>query len=144
MVIAADRSVPVRAGRRTRASGWVLRAVVSAHAIAGVGQPVFAGVFLSGDYDGLRWHLTGANVVTSIGYLQVVVAVVVWVRLRRAWPFFATLVLVAAETVQYFAGMEGALWLHFPLGVLTIVGLTVMFIDVWRQPLGRSAKEPRR
>ncbi|MGK5557565.1 hypothetical protein ACSNOI_38755 [Actinomadura kijaniata] len=146
MVTAADRprpAVPVRAARRTGASGWALRAVVSAHATAGFGQPVFAGVFLSGDYDGLRWHLTGANVVTSLGYLQVVVAVVVWARSRRAWPFAATLALVAAETVQYFAGMEGALWLHFPLGVLTVVGLTVMFIDVWRRPLGRNAG-PRR
>jgi hypothetical protein len=63
----------------------------------------------------------------------------VWVRLRRAGPFLATLALVAAETVQYFAGMDGALWLHLPLGVLTIAGLVVLAIAVWRRPLAREA-----
>lgn len=119
-------------------TGWVMRALVSAHVVAIFGQPVFAGVYLSGDFDGLRWHAAGANVVTSIGYLQLIAAIVVWVRLRLAWPFLATLALVAAETVQYFAGLDGALWLHLPLGVLTIVGLVVLFIAVWRQPISRE------
>ncbi|MEV0402702.1 hypothetical protein [Actinoallomurus sp. NPDC050550] len=116
-------------------TGWVMRALVSAHVVAIFGQPVFAGVYLSGDFDGLRWHAVGANVVTSIGYLQLIAAIVVWVRSRQAWPFLATLALVAAETVQYFAGMDGALWLHLPLGVLTIAGLVVLFIAVWRRPV---------
>jgi hypothetical protein len=122
-------------------TGWVMRALVSAHVVAIFGQPVFAGVYLSGDYDGLRWHAAGANVVTSIGYLQVIAAIVVWVRSRQAWPFLATLALVVAETVQYFAGMDGALWLHLPLGVLTIVGLVVLFIAVWRRPASLEEAE---
>ena len=112
---------------------------ISLHTLAIFGQPVFAGVYLSGDYDALRWHATGANVVTSMGYVQLIAAIVVWARLRQAWPFVATLALVAAETVQYFAGMDGALWLHLPLGVLTIVALAVLFIAVWRQPVLRPA-----
>ncbi|MBO2450529.1 hypothetical protein J4573_25730 [Actinomadura barringtoniae] len=119
-------------------TGWVMRALVSAHAVAIFGQPVFAGVYLSGDYDALRWHAAGANVVTSIGYVQLIAAIVVWVRLRQAWPFAATFALVVAETVQYFAGMDGALWLHLPLGVLTIVALAVLFIAVWRRPIRRA------
>jgi len=122
-------------------TGWVMRALVSAHAVAIFGQPVFAGIYLSGDYDALRWHAAGANVVTSIGYVQLIAAIVVWVRLRQAWPFAATLALVAAETVQYFAGMDGALWLHLPLGVLTIVALAVLFIAVWRQPLKQAVQQ---
>ncbi|MEV0384737.1 hypothetical protein [Nonomuraea sp. NPDC050643] len=117
--------------------GWVLRAVVSAHTVAIVAQPVFAGVYLSGDYDGLRWHVAGADVVTSIGLAQVVVAIVVWVRLRRVWPLLATSAVVAAETVQYFAGLDGALWLHLPLGVMTVAALVVLFIAVWCRPLRR-------
>ncbi len=116
-----------------------MRAVVSAHMAAIVGQPVFAGVYLSGDFDGLRWHAVGADIVTSIGYLQVIAAIVVWVRLRQVWPFLATLAVVAAETVQYFAGLDGALWLHIPLGVMTIAALVVQFIAVWRRPL----RQPR-
>ncbi|TYB55395.1 hypothetical protein FXF51_45875 [Nonomuraea sp. PA05] len=114
--------------------GWALRAVVSAHVVAMAGQPVFAGVYLTGDYDSLRWHALGADVVTSIGYLQLVVAIVVWARLRQAWPFVATLAVVGAETVQYFAGLDGALWLHLPLGVMTVVALAVLFIAVWQRP----------
>ncbi|MGW1008112.1 hypothetical protein [Streptomyces sp. NPDC002520] len=122
-------------------TGWVMRALVSAHVVAILGQPAFAGVYLSGDFDGLRWHALGANVVTSIGYLQAIAAIVVWVRSRQAWPFVATSALVAAETVQYFAGLDGALWLHLPLGVLTIVGLVVLFIAVWQQPIPREEAE---
>jgi hypothetical protein len=118
-------------------TGWALRVVVSAHVVAIAGQPVFAGVYLTGDYDSLRWHAIGADVLTSIGYLQVIAAIVVWVRLRQAGPFLATAAVVAAETVQYFAGLEGALWLHIPLGVMTVVALVVQFIAVWRRPLLR-------
>ncbi|NUW41185.1 hypothetical protein HT134_13680 [Nonomuraea rhodomycinica] len=123
---------------RTTPTGWTLRAVVSAHAAAIAGQPVFAGVYLSGDFDGLSLHAAGANVVTSIGYLQLIVAIAVWARLRQAWPFLATAAVVAAETVQYFAGLDGTLWLHLPLGVMTIVAVVVQFIDVWRRPLLRE------
>ncbi|GAA2835724.1 hypothetical protein [Nonomuraea rubra] len=128
----------------TEWTGWALRAVVSAHVVTIAGQPVFAGVYLTGDYDSLRWHAVGADVVTSIGYLQVLAAIMVWVRLRQAGPFLATAVVVAAETVQYFAGLEGALWLHVPLGVMTVVGLAVQFIDVWRRPfVRREARDAR-
>jgi hypothetical protein len=124
-------------------AGWTLRAVTSAHAVAILGQPVFAGVYLSGDFDGLRLHEAGANVVTSLGCLQLVAAIAVWVRLRRMWPFLATAVLVAAETAQYFAGLDGALWLHFPLGVTTVAGLVLMFVAVWLRPLRRGRPHER-
>ena len=120
-------------------SEWVLRIVVSAHALAIFGQPVSAGVYLSGDFEGLHLHAVGADLVTSIGFLQLIAAIVVWVRLRQVWPFVTTLALVAAETAQYFAGQDGALWLHLPLGVLTIVAVVVLFIAVWRRPLQRQA-----
>ncbi|MFB4304293.1 hypothetical protein [Actinomadura sp. NTSP31] len=134
------RAVAARPVHRTSPAWWALRAVVSVHLVAIFGQPVFAGVFLSGDYDGLRLHEAGANVTTSAGYLQLIVAIMVWVRLRQVRPFLATLAVVVAETVQYFAGMEGALWLHLPLGVATVAGLVVQFIAVWRRPPLRRAK----
>lgn len=122
---------------RTRPVGWVFRAVVSAHVVAIVAQPVFAGVYLTGDFDSLRRHAVGADVASSLGYVQLIVAVVVWARLRQAGPFLATTAVVVAETVQYFAGLDGALWLHVPLGVLTVAALVVQFIAVWSRPLVR-------
>lgn len=134
MTTAVQRPEPAGsdAVRRSGLSWRVLRGVVSVHVVAMFGQPVFAGVYLSGVFDGLRWHELGADAVTSLGYVQLVVALVVWIRLRRSWAFFATSALVAAETVQYFAGMDGALWLHLPLGVLTVVGLVLLFVAAWR------------
>ncbi|MBB6348143.1 putative RND superfamily exporter protein [Nonomuraea muscovyensis] len=143
MVTNRFRAAVPEAPHRTMLSGRVLRAVVSAHTVAVVGQPVFAGVYLSGDYDGLRWHAVGADVVSAIGLVQVIVAIVVWVRLRRVWPFFATLAVVVAETVQYLAGLDGALWLHLPLGVMTVAGLVVLFIAVWLRPLRRRPPIPQ-
>ncbi|MFI8964649.1 hypothetical protein ACIGO8_21335 [Streptomyces sp. NPDC053493] len=120
-----------------------LRAVVTAHVVAVFGQPVFAGVYLSGDFDGLRWHGVGADVVTSLCLVQLVVAIVVFIRLRRVWPLLVTLALTVAETVQYFAGTAGALWLHIPLGVFTVAAVTVLFVGVWRRPLARRPQAPR-
>ncbi|MFE7526384.1 hypothetical protein ACFU7Y_11735 [Kitasatospora sp. NPDC057542] len=140
MAIAADRTPPEpearsATGERTGPAGRTLRALAAAHTTAVFGQPVFAGVYLSGDYDALTWHATGANAVTSLGYVQLIAALVLWIRLRRAWPLAATLAVVAAETVQYFAGLDGALWLHLPLGVATITATVVLTIALWRTPL---------
>ncbi|MFI6800904.1 hypothetical protein [Streptosporangium canum] len=148
MVTAANRlraamSARSDATHRTRPADWVLRVIVSAHVGAIAGQPVFAGMYMSGDYDGLRWHAAGADAVTYVGLVQVIVGIVIWVRLRQAWPFLASSALMAAESVQYFAGLDGALWLHFPLGVMTVVALVVLFIAVWSRPLRRRS-HPRR
>ncbi|MEU3166271.1 hypothetical protein [Streptosporangium sp. NPDC006930] len=141
-IVSARPDATHRTGHRTGPADWVLRAVVSAHMVAIAGQPVFAGVYMSGDYDGLRWHAAGADVVTYVGFVQVIVGVVIWVRRRQAWPFLATSALMAAESVQYFAGLDGALWLHFPLGVMTVVALVALFVAVWSRPL-RRRQHPR-
>jgi len=125
----------------TRPVGWVLRAFITAHVVAIAGQPVFAGVYLSGDFDALRWHALGADIVSYVAVAQLITAIVVWVKLGLSWPFTASFVLLAAESVQYLAGMDGALWLHLPLGVLTVAALAVLFIAAWRLPLARTGKE---
>ncbi|MFG2908506.1 hypothetical protein ACGF13_25990 [Kitasatospora sp. NPDC048286] len=144
MAIAADRTPPEPAarsaarsatGERTGPAGHTLRALATVHTAAVFGQPVFAGVYLSGDYDALNWHAAGADAVTTLGYLQLIAALVLWARLRRGWPAAATLAVAAAETAQYFAGLDGALWLHLPLGVATIAATVVLTIALWRTPL---------
>lgn len=128
---------------RTAASGWVLRAVATLFLIGGFGQPVFAGVYLSGDFDGLSWHVMGADLVSSISLVQLGAAVAVWIRVRRAWPFWASLGLLIGVSAQYVAGMEGALWLHLPLGVALIAGIAIVGAALWMRPLPRRRKEVR-
>ncbi|MFD5559591.1 hypothetical protein [Kitasatospora griseola] len=136
----AVSAVPEPTGRSGPA-GQVLRVLAAVHTVAVYGQPVFAGVYLSGSYDGLGWHLAGANAVTGLGYLQLIAAMVLWFRSRISWPLTGTAVVVIAETVQYFAGLDGTLWLHLPLGVATIVALTVLTIGLLRTPLpGRGSE----
>ncbi|MEV3934526.1 hypothetical protein AB0K52_00890 [Glycomyces sp. NPDC049804] len=126
---------------RTAASGWVLRATATLLLIGGFGQPVFAGVYLSGDFDGLSWHVVGADLMSYLGLAQLGAALAVWIRVRRAWPFWASLGLLVGVSAQYVAGMEGALWLHLPLGVALIAGIAIVVAALWMRPLPRRRKE---
>lgn len=128
---------------RTTVSGWVLRAAAALFLIGGYLQPVFAGVYLSGDFDGLSWHVMGADMLSFISIAQVGAAVAVWIRVRRAWPFWASLALMLGGVAQYFAGLGGALWLHLPLGVALIAGITVVVAALWMRPLTRRVKGAR-
>ncbi|WP_409462793.1 hypothetical protein [Amycolatopsis sp. GA6-003] len=110
----------------------VLRAVVTVHAIAILGQPVFAGRYLIGDYDMLAMHELGANIVSTVALIQLVPAALYWWRGGVQWPFWASLLLAGGETAQYFAGQAGALDLHIPLGVaLVAIALGTLF-GIWR------------
>lgn len=125
---------PVRAptrprGHRTRAA---LRGVVTGHALAICGQPVLAGLLLSGHYEALDLHALGADVTFYLGLLQLAVAVGVALRCRRWWPLAVTVLIAAGETGQYVAGLAGALDLHIPLGVALVATCAVLVVAVWR------------
>ncbi|MFC3491176.1 hypothetical protein [Glycomyces rhizosphaerae] len=140
---AASTGAPPEPDTRTAVSGWVLRSVATVFLIAGFAQPVFAGVYLSGDFDGLAWHVVGADLVSFISIAQLGAAVAVWIRVRRAWPFWTSLALVFGVIAQYFAGLDGALWLHLPLGVALIAGIAGTFAAAWMRPLPRRRKAVR-
>ncbi|MEV0086939.1 hypothetical protein [Saccharopolyspora sp. NPDC050642] len=127
----AEPAAPAR--DRTRPALFALRLVAAAHAVAIFGQPVFAGVFLSGDYDMLHNHAVGADVVFYLALVQLVAAIVLWALRGARWPSAVALLIVLGETVQYFAGLNGALDLHFPLGVALIV-LTVTSLIALLRP----------
>ncbi|MDA3624462.1 hypothetical protein OU415_03370 [Saccharopolyspora sp. WRP15-2] len=128
---------------RARPVLLTLRAIASAHAIAIFGQPVFAGVLLSGDYDMLHVHAVGADVVYYLGLAQLAAALVLWARRGPRWPSAAAALIVLGETGQYFAGLLGALGVHFPLGVALIALSTVSLVALWR-PSALGAPEVAR
>lgn len=110
----------------------VTRVLVSAHAVAIIGQPVFAGGYLGGDYDMLWLHRWGADAVSFLAYAQVVAALVLWFKRGPRWVFGVSLLIAAGETAQYFAGLAGALDLHIPLGVALVTGMVLTTIGIWR------------
>ncbi|MEV0588297.1 hypothetical protein [Nonomuraea sp. NPDC050310] len=116
----------------------LFRAVVSVHTVAAFAQPALAGVYLSGNIDGLTWHARIADVVSYAGLAQVVLAVVVSARTRRRWPVAASALIVVAEFGQYVVGMNGLLWAHLPLGVTVVAALAVLFTVVWVRPPARA------
>lgn len=143
VVTAPPSSRPRGARRRTANTLLTLRVITSVHVVVTFGQSVFAGSYLSGDYDMLARHALGADVVTSLGYVQLAVAIVLWILGGPRWPAVATVLLVGAETGQYFAGMAGALDLHIPLGVAIMAGALLTGVTLWR-PQVRGVQEASR
>ncbi|MEU3625416.1 hypothetical protein BS329_30920 [Amycolatopsis coloradensis] len=128
--------------RSRKASGTLVvnRVLVSAHAVAIIGQPVFAGGYLGGDYDMLWLHRWGADAVSYLAYAQILAALVLWLVRGPRWLFWISLLLAAGETAQYLAGMAGALDLHVPLGVALVTGVVLTTIAVWRPQNWRAAR----
>ncbi|MBO1334394.1 hypothetical protein [Streptomyces sp. VRA16 Mangrove soil] len=122
-------------------SARILRLAVTVHTAVAFGQPAFAGAYLSGDIGGLDWHARGADVTFSLGIVQAVIGVVAARRSRRWWPAVASVLILIAESGQYAAGLAGALWLHIPLGVALLAGLTVLCVTVWTRPLPRAHRD---
>ncbi len=128
---------------RSRKAGVTLavnRVLVSAHAVAIIGQPVFAGGYLGGDYDMLWLHRWGADAVSFLAYAQVLAALVLLLVRGPRWLLWASLAIAAGETAQYFAGVDGALDLHIPLGVALVVGMVLTTIAVWRPQTWRAGR----
>ncbi|WET82620.1 hypothetical protein P3102_16145 [Amycolatopsis sp. QT-25] len=129
-------------GPNRRANGTLVlnRVLVTAHAVAIIGQPVFAGGYLGGDYDMLWLHRWGADAVSYLAYAQLLAALVLWLARGPRWLFWISLLLAAGESAQYLAGMAGALDLHVPLGVALVTGTMLTTIAVWRPQPSRAGR----
>ncbi|GAB2592839.1 hypothetical protein GCM10027168_27250 [Streptomyces capparidis] len=126
--------------RRVDRALLVNRVLVSVHAVAITGQPVFAGGYLSGDYDMIWPHRWGADVVASLGYAQVLAALVLWLVRGPSWLLGVSVLIAAGETAQYFAGLAGALDLHIPLGVALVTAMALTTVAVWRPQTRRVGR----
>lgn len=135
--------------RGPRTSLQVLRVVAVLHALAFLGQPVFAGGYLMGDVDSLALHIANAFVVTALDVIQLVCAVVYfWAGRGRAWPIWASLAIAIAVEVQVGTGFERLLVVHLPLGVSIAVGQILLTVWLFRPsaatPRPRRSRRPRR
>jgi hypothetical protein len=116
--------------RRTLA---VLRVLAVLHSVFIVVQPTLAGMYLDGDVDALDLHEINASIVSGLGFLQLVAAIVyVWAGRGRAWPLWASLALVLAEQVQTGLGYEGLVAIHVPLGVSVVAMQLLLMVWLFR------------
>jgi hypothetical protein len=137
------RFSPPVAGRRPRISLWLLRVVLSVHAIAVLSQPVLAGQFLSGDVDSIALHGVIGSWLAVLAILAIGVTVVYVVAGRgRLWILPVAVLLFFAVGIQVGAGYERTLDVHVPLGVGLAVLAVLLVIWVW-SPSAAQARVTR-
>lgn len=129
--------------RGPRATLQVLRVVAVLHAVAFLGQPIFAGGYLQGDVDALALHGANAFVITGLDVVQLICAIVfVWKGRGVAWPLWASLAIAVAVEVQVGMGFERLHVVHLPLGVTLAVAQVLT--TVWLFRAAASMPRPRR
>ena len=129
--------------RRPRATLWLLRAVVTVHLVAVLGQPVWAGLFLTGDVDAIAVHGRVGSLLAAWGLLTAAVALAYVVGGRG--PLWVAPLAVAqflAVGFQIGAGYERDLGLHLPLGVGLAVLAVVLAAWVWSPAAARPRRAP--
>jgi hypothetical protein len=121
---------PASPARRPRASLWVLRTIAVGHCGVIAAQPVFAGIFLTGDVDAIAVHEMNSHLVSLLGWSQIIAALVYATRGRGRWsPMWFSLALALAEETQKVFGYLRLADLHIPVGV-SLITIQVLF-TVW-------------
>ncbi len=116
-----------------------LRAVATLHLAAVLGQPVLAGMFLTGDVDAIDLHATIGSTLAAIGLL-VIGAALAYVLVGRGpiWLLPAAVLLFLADGFQIGMGYERALEVHIPLGVVIVVGAVLLTGWLWSPAAART------
>ena len=141
--ISEATAAPPPPDRGPRASLQVLRVVAVLHALAFLGQPVFAGGYLQGNVDALALHSANAFLITALDVIQLVCAIVfVWKGRGARWPLWASLAIALAVEVQVGMGFERVHVVHLPLGVSLAVGQVLT--TVWLFRAAAATPRPRR
>jgi len=112
---------------RPRLTLWLLRAVLAAHLLAVLVQPVLAGYYLTGDVDAIGWHAAIGSTLAAVALL-VIAAAVGYVLVRRGgwWLLAVAVLLFLADGFQIGMGYERALEIHVPLEVAIVVGSVLL------------------
>jgi hypothetical protein len=127
--------------KRPRATLWLLRTAVTVHLVAVLGQPVWAGLFLTGDVDAIAVHGAVGSLLAAWGLLTIGAALAYVLGGRGSW-WVAPLAVAQFLAVgfQIGAGYGRELGLHVPLGV----GLAVVAVVLAGWAWSPAAARPRR
>jgi hypothetical protein len=125
--------------RRPVVSLWLLRAALTVHLLAVLGQPVLAGLFLTGEVDAIEVHGLIGSVLAFFTLLTGVLALGYVVAGRgRVWILPALVVVFLLEGAQIGLGYARVLQLHVPLGVALAVLAVLLAAWSWTPSAGRA------
>ena len=116
---------------------WGLRVVLTAHPLAVLMQAVFAGRFMSGDFEMLRAHFVNSQVVGALGLAETALAVIYWrPGGGRGWPALACLGISIAVPLQIASGLLRVIGVHVPLAIAIFAASTLLAVWAWRPTFG--------
>lgn len=96
-------------------------------------QPLFAGMFVTGDVAALTMHERNAELISYLALAHLILAVLVWRPGRRSpASSWLTLAFIVVVFLQFETGMVRALQLHFPVGVLLAMTSMVITVVSWQ------------
>lgn len=128
-------------GRKRRIVRIWLRIASVAVLVAGLLQAMFAGKFLSGNYDALDMHKSNGAVLGALTVVLLLAAIVdYWLSRVALWPILVTIAIFAADGAQVELAKSNLLELHVPLGIAAIVAMALLVFGVWRLPLARPVQ----
>jgi hypothetical protein len=128
-----------RPGRTPRASGWVLRGLLTLLAVACVAQPLFIGRYLDGDYDAIGLHSGNAVLLVLLTTAAGAAATVWWRSGGHPVPLLLLVALWFAIGFQMGVGYTRNLTVHIPLGVGIVASSVALAGWSWTRRAFRGA-----
>jgi hypothetical protein len=122
-----------------RPSLWLLRAVLTAHLLAVLAQPVLAGLFLTGDIDAIAVHGTIGSTLAAVDLVVIGASLFYVLGGRgRLWVLPVIVALFLAVGLQIGFGYSRTLEIHIPLGVAIVTTSVLLVAWVWSPSAGRA------
>lgn len=124
---------------------WGLRVTALLVAAGVLLQAILAGSFVTGDVGLLELHSANAGVVTTLAFLQLVAAILLWRPGRGVvWPIWASVASFVLVETQAGFGYARQIELHIPMGVL-LFGVTVgLLVGVFLPGIRQARTHPVR
>jgi hypothetical protein len=125
--------------RRPRVTLWLLRTVLTVHVVAVLGQPIWAGMFLTGDLDAITVHAAIGSALAAWDLLVIGAAIAYALAARaRVWVPLAAVAQFLLVGFQIEFGYARELQWHIPLGVALVVASLLAVFWVWTPSAARG------
>jgi hypothetical protein len=125
--------------RRPRVTLWLLRALLTVHVVAVLSQPIWAGMFLTGDIDAIAVHGALGSALAAWDLLVIGAAIAYALAARaRLWVPLGAVALFLLVGFQIGFGYSRDLEWHVPLGVAIVTTSLLAGFWVWTPSAARE------